>query len=398
MQIHTGDLQLNISAAELLCKEILTNESLVVPVDIPVIGKIQPPKPSKTHQKKWRKVMRTLSATVLKRKRLEAMLGVHVDTPLTDLVDRTDIVETLRNLPQPEQRTDAWYMRREEMITASDFGHALKSDASRKRLAKTKAEPLVGRRLALIKNELYVRPERRTGGAACAHGVMFEPVCDLIYRNLCRPHAVTEEFGLLPHPSIPFLGASPDGICNAESPDALVGRLVEYKAPYSRKIVKGHVPTEYLAQMQGQLAVTTLDMCDYLECELKTDTLENIRTSLRSASPPIAYGFIVVVPRVDGGHSYLYGPYNSLSDDDVLACVEKYDQYVPDEAILHYWYLNDYQLVNVRRNEEWWENVLLPFLTATWDMVQANVSDALEKNQLLLEAIDSLKEVEISGT
>ena len=40
MQIHTDDLQLNISAAELLCKEILANESLVVPVDIPVIGKI----------------------------------------------------------------------------------------------------------------------------------------------------------------------------------------------------------------------------------------------------------------------------------------------------------------------------------------------------------------------
>jgi hypothetical protein len=55
------------------------------------------------------------------------------------------------------------------------------------------------------------------------------------------------EVGLLVHPQLPWLGASPDGVLKK------TGQLVEIKAPYKRQIggkYAGVVPKTYYAQMQ----------------------------------------------------------------------------------------------------------------------------------------------------
>ena len=41
-------------------------------------------------------------------------------------------VERLKKMPQPEQRTEAWYSMREDRITASDFATALKKSKYQK--------------------------------------------------------------------------------------------------------------------------------------------------------------------------------------------------------------------------------------------------------------------------
>jgi putative phage-type endonuclease len=90
-------------------------------------------------------------------------------------------------------------------------------------------------------------------------GVMFEPVAQAVYSavNLgVRVH----EFGLLRHPTLPFVGASPDGITD-------LGVMLEIKCPWRRRIVEGEVPMQYYYQIQAQLAVCGLQECDYFECE-----------------------------------------------------------------------------------------------------------------------------------
>lgn len=327
------------------------------------------PAAPKAHQRQLAKVMRAAKTTVAKRAKRRAMMGQTAPPPTLTHAERTARVQALRALPQPEQRSDAWYARRDQMVTASDFGKALKSEAACTTFAKQKAGPIRARDEAEAKGEVYVRPPRRSGGAACQHGVMFEPVCDSVYRHLCRPGAVTEEFGLLPHPTVAYLGASPDGICNEHSPAALVGRLVEYKAPISRPIVQGVVPDGYMAQMQGQLEVTGLDECDYLECALKVVDATDAKARAASAHPPAAYGLIVTHTPADATDPvYAYGPWNRVDDDAALTLLE--DATIPDEADVLYWVLDEYQLATVRRNEAWWRDVLGPALAKVWAAVE----------------------------
>lgn len=71
-----------------------------------------------------------------------------------------------------------------------------------------------------------------------------------------------EPVGLVDHPSIPMLGASPDGLIDEEG-------LVEIKCPatvtHLRRIAEGKVPDEYRPQMLVQLACTGRRWVDYVD-------------------------------------------------------------------------------------------------------------------------------------
>jgi hypothetical protein len=198
----------------------------------------------------------------------------------------------------------------------------------------------------------------------------------------------------LPHPAHEFIGASPDGICNENSSSEYVGRLVEYKAPFSRKLNHGCVPVDYLAQMQGQLEVTGMDTCDYLECSFCIETRESAQlratcdadthmTLTGVADAPgrrttrtrvcIAQGILIEIPGRTGG--YRYGPLNSVDDatrEQELAALSDMDRV---NAVVHYWVLKEYQLVTVFRNKQWFQTVLYPSLCETWAIANAFLED-----------------------
>lgn len=333
------------------------------------ISSSQPDSVPKAHRKQFKRVLKAHKTAVLKRTKRIEMMGSCVHSPQLSYGTRVLMLDTLRNLPQPEQRSPEWYAQRDRMITASDFGKALKSEKACESFAKEKAKPILDRLECEAKGLEYIRPQRRTGGRACQHGIMFEPVCDLIYRHLCRPGAVTEEFGLLPHPTIEYLGASPDGICNALSSEtSMVGRLVEYKAPISRVIQQGLVPEAYMAQMQGQLEVTGLDECDYLECSLRLVEESVAKALVGSEHPPEAYGLIIAyTPSGEDTPAYVYGPYNRIDDEAAFAMLD--DSCIPNEADVMYWILDTYQLATLRRNQGWWQTTLGPALASVWSRV-----------------------------
>ena len=191
---------------------------------------------------------------------LSSVLGRAV--PPTAVSERKERMETARSRlrtllqdPGITQRTQEWYDARMTMVTASDFAQAL------------------GCAKFGTQRDFFVKKcsnEPSTFNASLPPlrwGIMFEPVACSLYSWL-NAGILVHDFGLLRHPTVPYLGASPDGITED-------GVMVEIKCPWRRKI-DGEIPLQYYYQIQGQLAVCGLDDCDYFECEFQAECAESL--------------------------------------------------------------------------------------------------------------------------
>ena len=157
---------------------------------------------------------------------------------------------------QYEQRTPAWYEVRKGLMTASDAAGALGIPA------------FTGQRNVregLLKQKVS---GTFTGNHMTRWGQDNEDqVCARAMKALGEE---AFEVGLVVHDSLPWLGASPDGVTNT-------GRLIEIKCPYKRKPVPYEVPHHYWPQIQVQLECTDLDQCYFVQWQpahLACDGLE----------------------------------------------------------------------------------------------------------------------------
>ena len=185
---------------------------------------------------------------------VSAALGTEV-TPAIIQARAAKVVEWAGRLaelvktPGVTQRTPEWYEARKTMITASDAAQALGCGK-------------FGTQRTFFQKKCGAPEEQAAFDASLPPlkwGVMFEPVAQAIY-SAANMGVRVHEFGLLRHPTLPFIGASPDGI-------SALGVMLEIKCPWRRRIVEGEVPMQYYYQIQAQLAVCGLDECDYFECE-----------------------------------------------------------------------------------------------------------------------------------
>lgn len=148
----------------------------------------------------------------------------------------------LRACPQWAQRTPEWYEKRKSLITASDAAGALGIGAANASAATTRRN--------LLKQKIE---NTFKGNAMTRHGQNHEDfVREKLEDILGEP---IEEFGLLVHPDLDWLGASPDGL------SVRSGLLVEIKCPYRREIVPGEVPHHYWPQVQCQMEVCDVNAC-----------------------------------------------------------------------------------------------------------------------------------------
>lgn len=172
--------------------------------------------------------------------------------------------QKLKNLPQPEQRTKAWFDYRHNRITASDTAAAIDENPY---------EPVES--FILKKCD----PEHQfLDNANVYHGKKFEQIATLIYGEIYNSDVV--EFGALPSEHHALLGASPDGICSSKTLNNKfsnrLGTMLEIKcvAPNGRTIetsgrIPGHIcPYYYYLQVQQQLECCDLDICDFWQCKL----------------------------------------------------------------------------------------------------------------------------------
>jgi putative phage-type endonuclease len=264
-------------------------------------------------------------------------------------------LKILREKDQHEQRTLEWFEFRWKHITASSAWKAFESEKTVNQLMYSKCLPINSKKRGFSVT------------SAAHHGHKYEPLSTIIYEN--ENNTEIEEFGCLEHDTIHFLAASPDGI-NVDPKSKKYGRLLEIKNPVSR-VIKGIPKKEYWVQMQLQMAVAKLYICDFLETQFKEYENEEQfladGTYLRTVDTK-RKGIIICFN--DGnGPVYKYPPLD-LCKEDCENWIDKQIEDNPNFSWINnsYWKLDVYSCITVRFNKEWFEKAI-PIFSNTWDNI-----------------------------
>lgn len=153
-----------------------------------------------------------------------------------------NLINNEKNGKHPKQKTDIWYETRQNMLTASEVASVLDCN-----IYETSYDLLIKK----------LSPMEYKISTATEWGNLFEPVAIKLYEHIKK--VTVYPLGLVTHPNYNWIGASPDGLI-------MSGRLLEIKCPINRTIGKC-IPLYYWIQMQIQMEVCNLDVCDYFECK-----------------------------------------------------------------------------------------------------------------------------------
>jgi len=153
------------------------------------------------------------------------------------------------------QGTTDWFAIRLGKVTASRVADVIaKTKTGYSTSRENYMAQLVVERLTQTKAESYTN-------AAMQWGTDQEPFARAAYE--AAQGVMVEEVGFVPHPTIQWAGASPDGLVGNEGEG-----LVEIKCPNTAQMIEalltGKVPTKYFTQMQFQMACTGTKFCDYV--------------------------------------------------------------------------------------------------------------------------------------
>lgn len=281
----------------------------------------------------------------------------------------------------PVQRTKEWFAMRKDRVTASDVASCLKKNfivcdsyietynlkGNFKKDDRVYCNPYSNVNDFILKKNGY---GEFISNPATSHGNKLEEPALRFYESLTGKSVL--EFGLMLHDTIPYLAASPDGICTD-------GTMLEIKCPYRRRIT-GLPPIYYWMQTQIQLEVAKLDICDFIECDIDMVNRsywmnnkdiatriihqgENEETKCRSKGLFISFGT----------DKYIYPSRKYKSYTDMLAWAEKkvskYSHLDPNPQILYY-VIKEYSLVSIKKDTTWF-NTILPMLKKVWDKVKS---------------------------
>lgn len=301
---------------------------------------------------------------------------------------RSKNVFRIKKIPQFEQRSVEWFNQRNDCITATSVAIALDEDPY-----KFPADLLLekcGRGTPFEENENV------------HHGKKYEKIGNMFYsfRNNVR----VGEYGFLRNRKYPFIGASPDGICEKKTADSdrlskLVGRLLEIKFPKIRKIVTqgkldGDIcPHYYYVQIQTQLFVTELDECDFLQCRVEeydswedyvNDSYPNVPGLSKKTNLEKGCLIQLLPKKMVGGDpkkclyqaKYIYPPKLHMTHQEIERWIsheilhfhqsELSENYLVDRVI--YWRLVQVACHLIKADEKWFKSKI-SILKQFWDYV-----------------------------
>lgn len=257
----------------------------------------------------------------------------------------------LKNIPQPEQRSEEWYIFRNSALTASNIYKIFVSEYSQSQLIIEKSEPVDVNK---FKNTNLSSPMH--------HGQKYEPVSILYYEFINNTRV--SEFGCVKHSIYSYIAASPDGIvCDENSP--LYGRMLEIKNVVSREI-SGIPKMEYWIQMQLQMEVCNLNECDFLETKFteyltQEDYLDDVSNHHR--------GFIMQFCDTNGQVHYEYPPFamSKIDNKEYHDWIETQFEKNKTKTYVRniYWKLEVISCVLVLRNKLWFKNIQ-PYIEIFW--------------------------------
>ena len=278
-----------------------------------------------------------------------------LEKPNTKIIENH--IKYLENIPQPEQRTNEWYLFRQKYLTASSAWKAFGSEKAQNELIYSKCKPLD-----------LTKYERVNINSPMHWGQKYEPVSIQWYE--ATYNTKVSDFGCLPHDTINFLAASPDGI-NTDKTSPLYGRMLEVKNIVNREI-NGIPKYEYWIQMQLQMEVCGLNECDFLETRfVEYDNYEEFCKdgTFTLSKTGKQKGFIMYFEK-NGYPLYEYVP---------LGMGEKESQQWEDSIMKKhenitwlyniYWKMEEISCVLVMRNQYWFKFSIEP-LQKIWNTIE----------------------------
>ena len=281
-------------------------------------------------------------------------------TPYLSMVGRLSNIQTLdyvKSIPQVAQRTQEWYDERDNMITASSVWKIFASEAQRNSLIYDKCVGSNGQR----KSSAFGGP------STLQWGTKYEPVSRELYMLRHPTYGKVEEYGCIPHRQYPFLGASPDGI--AEN-----GRMLEIKNIVNREIT-GEPLEAYWIQMQIQMEVCDLEVCDFVETRFKEFDSERAFYESEHETKGVILQFMprtnVMTGEITGSPEYVYFPLLFNSDKQTIDEWIQEKQAEREDSVLYYtyyWWLDEYSECVVQRNRLWFE-AAIPEIEDCWNTV-----------------------------
>ena len=280
--------------------------------------------------------------------------SVILHKPNTEYISKK--INYIKNIPQPEQRTNEWYLFRYNLLTASNIWKAYGSEKTKNQLIYEKCNPINIEKYNTINME-----------SSLHWGQKYEPISIEWYEK--KYNTIISDFGCIPHPKLSYIGASPDGI-NTDSRSDRYGRMLEVKNIVNREIT-GIPKMEYWIQMQIQMEVCNLNECDFLETRfIEYDNYSSFINDgdFNNSETNCTKGIIICFIK-DDKPFYIYAPmYISRSDYDEWEreTMEKYKNLVWLKNI--YWKLDEISCVLVLRNKFWFNSTKY-MLENIWDNI-----------------------------
>ena len=279
-----------------------------------------------------------------------------------------DAPRRLANALQTPQKSAAWHYESYDMLSGHEFGCIVAGGkAEYNTVVAKKCNPPEVVEGAPEQNIVFMTPPE--GLSPFKWGWRYEPVARALFEIQFAEGIVYDGLGRLRHPSLPRLGASPDGLITT---GPKVGRLVELKCPVSRQLT-GSVPMDYWVQMQLQAEVCDVAAVEYFEVQLGSvqqtgPTHTGFEGAARGSKLPWIGKVCVVADDEDASsntYRYEYSPLFSNSEVGIIECLSwKPDAGVTLESAL--WWVRDYNAVTVLRNRRWWEAEGQPAYEEFW--------------------------------
>jgi putative phage-type endonuclease len=268
-------------------------------------------------------------------------------TPTTYTVTDVDsVLEALAPYKDQRQGTEKWHKFRHEHLTASSIGKVLMSEASFIALVRSKCSaPDMSKALSVNLN------------STLHWGHKYEPVSIMIYEH--DNNTRVGEFGCIPCQKNPFIAASPDGI-NLDPTSNKYGRMLEVKNIVNRDIT-GIPKPEYWIQMQVQMSVCGLPICDFLETRFKE--LESRLDMFHCIDDGIRCGCMSLFMNGDGKLYYQYAPIAMKTITDYAKWNEETMEQNKDSQWVKntFWKLDEMLVTEVRFDTDWYKSVFPDF-------------------------------------
>ena len=267
-----------------------------------------------------------------------------------------NLLKSYENMEQPEQKTVEWYKFRWELLTASSIWKALDTQSNQNNLILSKCVPINMKKHSSVNIN-----------SPFHNGHKYEPLSTMLYEY--DNNTIIGEFGCIRHPTISFLGASPDGI-NIKKDSLLYGRALEIKNPVNRELT-GIPKKDYWVQMQLQMEVWDLEEVDFYEtCFKEYDNEEQFNLDGDFSRTKMNKRKGIIIQFFNGTKPVYYYPPVDINKDEFD---KWYNNCLDSNTELNwikniYWYLDDYSCVTVPRNKKWF-NTVLPKFENIWNTI-----------------------------